>query len=311
MNNGRRDLAAIEAFAKVAETGSFRAAALALAAPASTVSVQVSRLEERLGIKLFERTTRRVSLTGEGRFYLEQVRSALDAIVEAERSVTGRVGDAHGRLRIAAPVEFGQAVLGRVIERYAREHPGVEVEVQLSGARVDPVRDGFDVAIQVDPPATSSIVARKVGAPTRVRLLASPSYLARRGAPAHPRDLAKHTCLVMGTRDEPTTWRFVRGSTRLSIVHRHATANNWALLRDLAIAGRGIARLPDYLGAPAVAAGELEALLDAFCPPPEQMYAVYPRSRYLPVRISAFVAALKSHLDVWPGCLTRTPARSA
>ncbi|APR88549.1 Transcriptional regulator, LysR family protein [Minicystis rosea] len=307
----RPDFAAVEAFAKVAETGSFRAAALALAAPASTVSVQVSRLEERLGTKLFERTTRRVSLTEEGRLYFEQVRTAIEAMVEADRSVAGRTGEARGRVRVAAPVELGQAVLGAVIGRYTREHPEVEVAVELTSARVDPLRDGFDVALQLDPPASSSLVARKVGAPMKYWLLASPRYLAERGAPAHPRELAKHACLVMGTRQASTTWSFTRGSSRQSIVHRSATANSWLLLRDLAVAGRGIARLPDYLGTPAIADGTLRPVLDGFCPTPEQMFAVYPRSRYLPLRTSAFVLALKRHLDVWPGCLAQNAGRRA
>src|SRR5690606_34316409 len=170
--NSRPDFAAIEAFARVAETGSFRAAALALAAPVSTVSVQVSRLEERLGVRLFERTTRRVSLTVEGRLYFEQVRAALEVMTEAERSVAARRDEGRGRLRIAAPHGFGEGVLGRVLGRYAKEHPHVEVEIELGAGHVDPLRDGFDVVLQVDPAASSSLVARKVGAATKYRLVA-------------------------------------------------------------------------------------------------------------------------------------------
>jgi DNA-binding transcriptional LysR family regulator len=308
--NNRPDFAAIEAFARVAETGSFRAAALALAAPVSTVSVQVSRLEGRLGTRLLDRTTRRVRLTDEGRLYFEQVRSALDAVTEAERSVGARSGEARGRLRIAAPSGFGEGVLGRVLGRYAQEHPRVEVEIELGVGRVDPVRDGFDVVIQVDPAESSSLVARKLGAPTKYRLVASADYLARRVAPAHPRDLARHTCLVMGTRREATTWRFVRGAARLAIVHRHVTANSWALVRDLAVAGCGIARLPDYLAAPAISEGRVEPVLDNYCPSAEQLYAVYARSRHVPARLSCFVAALKQFLEVWPGCLPPPPPRA-
>ncbi|HEY0133645.1 MAG TPA: LysR family transcriptional regulator [Nannocystis sp.] len=299
--NSRPDFAAIEAFARVAETGSFRAAALALAAPVSTVSVQVSRLEARLGVRLLERTTRRVSLTSEGRAYFEQVRAALDVMATAEHSVTGRSGEARGRLRIAAPVELGQAVLGRVLADYMQAHPDVALELELGNVHVDPIRDGFDVVLQTDPADSSSVVARKLGAPSRYRLVASAAYLARHGAPEHPRELARHTCLVMGTRGEATTWRFARAP---AIVHRHATANSWALLRDLAAAGHGIARLPNFLAAPAIARGEVEAVLDPFAPTAEQMYAVYSRGRHVPARVSAFVAALQSFLKVWPGCLS-------
>lgn len=307
----RPDFAAIEAFARVAEAGSFRAAAQLLGAPVSTVSVQVSRLEERLGTRLFERTTRRVRLTDEGRQYFEQVRAALEVMTEAERSVASRSGEARGRLRIAAPSGFGEGVLGRVLGRYAQAYPNVAVEIELGAGPVDPVRDGFDVVIQKDPPESTSLVARKVGAPTKYRLVASPEYLARRGTPTHPRDLAKHDCLVMGTRREPTTWRLVRGAAQQSIVHRHATANSWALVRDLAVAGCGIARLPDYLAAPAISEGKVEPVLDGYCVSVEQLYAVYARSRHVPARLSGFVAALKEFLDVWPGCLPPPPKRPA
>ncbi|MDF2695128.1 MAG: Transcriptional regulator, LysR family protein, partial [Labilithrix sp.] len=253
----RPDFSAVSAFAKVAETGNFRAAASALSSPVSTVSVQVRRLEERLGTKLVERTTRRVSLTEEGKIYFEQVRAALDAMAEAERSVSGRALAPRGRLRIGAPLELGQAVFGKVLGPFVEEHPEVELEIELRNDRVDPVRDGFDVVLQTDPPDSSSLVAKKVGTPTTYSLSASPAYLQKRGAPRHPRDLAHHACLVMGTRQSPTTWRFVRGSTRQSIVHRHVSANTWSIVRDLAVAGAGIARLPSYVGAPAIADGTL------------------------------------------------------
>ncbi|WAS96692.1 LysR family transcriptional regulator [Nannocystis punicea] len=307
--NSRPDFAAIEAFVRVAEAGSFRAAALALGAPVSTVSVQVSRLEERLGTRLFERTTRRVRLTDEGERYFEQVRAGLDVVTEAGRAIAERRGEAHGRLRIAATSGFGE-VLGRVLGPFTREHPHVDVEIELAAGQLDPLRDGFDVVIQAEPAASASLVARKLGAPTKYRLVASREYLARRGTPAHPRELAKHVCLVMGTRREATTWRFVRGSARPAVVHRHATANSWPLIRDLAVAGCGIARLPDYLAAPAVSEGRLVSVLDDYCPAVEQMYAVYARSRHVPARLSSFVAALQRFLAVWPGCLPPPPGRA-
>ncbi|PCC73702.1 DNA-binding transcriptional regulator, LysR family [Nannocystis exedens] len=310
--NSRPDFAAIEAFVRVAETGSFRAAAVALAAPVSTVSVQVSRLEARLGTRLFERTTRRVRLTDEGQRYFEQVRAGLDVVTEAERAVAEARGEARGRLRIAAPSGFAEGVLGRVLGRFTQEHPQVDVEIELTAGQLDPLRDGFDVVIQAEPAASASLVARKIGAPTKYRLVASPEYLARRGTPAHPRELAKHTCLVMGTRREATTWRFAKkGSARSAVVHRHATANSWPLIRDLAVSGCGIARLPEYLAAPAISEGRLVQVLDDFCPAVEQMYAVYARSRHVPARLSSFVAALQGFLAVWPGCLPKPPTAAA
>jgi DNA-binding transcriptional LysR family regulator len=307
----RPDFAAIDAFAKVAEAGSFRAAAALLGSPVSTVSVQVRRLEERLGLKLIERTTRRLSLTDEGRIYFEQVRVALDAMNEAERALAGHAAAGKGRLRVSAPVEFGQAVLGSALARYAESHPDVELEIELTGDARDPVRDGFDVVLAAHPPDTSSLVAKKLGTPTTYQLLASAPYLARRGTPGHPRALSKHACLVMGSRHAPATWHFVRGLHRSAIVHRHVTANSWALLRDLAVAGRGIARLPNYLGAPAIAKGELVPVLEAFTPSPEQMFAVYASGAHVPARLTAFVAVLRGYLEVWPGCLSREAPRQS
>ena len=307
--NSRPDFAAIQAFATVADTGSFRAAAQTLSAPVSTVSIQVSRLEDRLGTKLLERTTRKVSLTEEGRAYFEQVRGALDVMIEAEHAVAGRTHEARGSLRIAAPSEFGQAVLGKVLSRYMLEYPEVNLEIELSGERRDPWRDGFDVVIQTEPAESVLLVARKLGSPMKYRVLASPSYLARRGRPSHPADLSKHRCLTMGARHTANVWRFVKGAKTSTIVHRHATANSWALLRDLAIAGCGIARLPDYLAAPAIAEGKVEAVLDDFSPRPEQLFAVYAKSRQVPLRTTGFVEMLRQFLDVWPGCLTKEHPR--
>jgi DNA-binding transcriptional LysR family regulator len=290
---GSTDFAAIEAFARVAEAGSFRGAALALGAPASTVSVRISRLEQRLGAKLFTRTTRRVSLTDEGRLYFERVRSALDAMGEAERIIASRSAKARGHLRVAAPTEFGQAVMGRVIGRYVKRHPDVDVELALGSNDVDLVRDGYDVVLMTEPPVSSSLVARKVGVPMRHRLFASPAYVARAGLPKHPRDLAKHACLTMASRSSPG--------------RRKVSANSWPVLRDLAVAGCGIARLPEYLGLPGVADGSLVPVLEGHAAPAEQMYVVYAQSAFVPVRISAFVTELAKFLDVWPGCLRAGP----
>lgn len=265
------------------------------------MSVQVTRLEERLGTKLFVRTTRKVTLTDEGQRYFEQVLTAIEAMVDADRSIKGLAGEARGRLRIAAPFEFSQAVLGRVLARYREEFPEVQVEAELGEERRDPISDGFDVVLRTDPPERDSLVAKKLGKPTRYQILASPTYLTRHGTPKHPRELTAHTCLTMGTRSSPPTWRFAKGAA--AIVHRHATANSWLFIRDLAIAGFGIGRLPDFLGVPATVEGRLVPVLDAYCPPAEQLFAVYPRSTFVPLRTSAFVSTLQRFLEAWPGCL--------
>jgi DNA-binding transcriptional LysR family regulator len=295
MNDALPDFVAVAAFVRVAEAGSFRAAAASLAAPPSTISVQVSRLEERLGVKLFDRSTRRVALTDEGRRYFDGVRAAVEAVAEADRTLTAPAARLRGTLRVAAPVELGRALLGTVLAKYAREAPEVECQVELADADVDPVRDGFDIVLRVDPSDTTTLVARKLGVPTRSRLFASPAYLAARGVPRHPRELAQHACLVVGTRGAATTWRFGGKASGFVLVHRRPVANDWRVVCDLTVQGCGIARLPDYLGLPEQAKGRLTPVLEAFAPPPEQLHAVYARARHVPPRVQRVVEVLGAH----------------
>jgi DNA-binding transcriptional LysR family regulator len=182
------------------------------------------------------------------------------------------------------------------------------VAVELTEERLDPRRDPFDVVIQFDPEASTSLVAKKLGTPMRHRLLAAPAYLKERGTPAQPGDLARHMCIGMGTKRGPIRWEM---GHRRTMVYPQSTANSWAICRDLALAGCGIAKIPDYLGAEPLAEGSLVEVLADYSLPREQMHAVYARNRHAPARLRAFVDMLRSHLSEWPSCLLRSSAAPA
>lgn len=294
------DLNAVAVFVKVAEMKSFRAAAAALRVPRSTASLKVAQLEDRLGARLLERTTRALRLTDAGRAYYQQAAPALGALEAAGRAVGDMQAEPSGRLRITTPVELGQLVLGDVLAAYLERHPGVEVEAELLNRPVDLIEEGFDLAIRPGELPDSTLIARKLGRPQRLRLYASPAYLRRRGEPRRPEDLGRHDCLVLHTRS--TTWDF-RGTRapRSVAVRARVAANSLVVLRDLAVAGRGIARLPEFFGAAAVRARRLRTVLDEFAPPPVYVHALYPSARNVSPTVRALLALLEERSAAWPG----------
>jgi DNA-binding transcriptional LysR family regulator len=286
------DLNAVAAFAGVLEAGTFRGAALALRVPRSTISRKIAELEDRLGVRLLERTTRSVRLTDEGAAYHRQVLPALEALREAERTLsTGRVAPS-GRLRITAPDFFAtEPAFAEVLAEYMRLHPGVELEVECTNRRVDLLEEGFDLAIRAGHLADSSLVSRRLGRPQQVRLYASPAYLGARGTPRRVEDLARHDCLVLG--GAPRSWP-LRRSRRIAEVpvHVRASASGFELLRALALAGHGIARLPEYLATEDVRRGALRTVLDAWAPPPIPLHVVHPSARHLTVKLRKLLELL-------------------
>lgn len=288
------DLNAVAAFAGVLEAGTFRGAALALRVPRSTVSRKIAELEDRLGVRLLERTTRSVRLTDEGAAYHRQVQPALEALREAERTLsTGRASPS-GRLRVTAPDFFAtEPAFAEVIAEYMRLHPGVELDVECTNRRVDLLAEEFDVAIRAGHLADSTLVSRRLGRPQQVRLYASPAYLRARGTPRRVEDLAGHDCLVL--RGAPRSWPLRRGRRVAEIpVRVRAAASGFELLRALALAGHGIARLPEYLGTEDVRAGALRTVLDAAAPPPLPLRVVYPSARHLSVKLRKLLELLEA-----------------
>jgi DNA-binding transcriptional LysR family regulator len=296
MDTRASDLNAVVAFVQVVERRSFRGAAAALGVPKSTVSLKVAQLEDRLGARLLERTTRTLRLTEAGEAYYRRTGPAIDALREAEVAVADLQRQPSGRLRLTTTVEFGQSHLPAVIDEYLRSYPDVEVEAELSHRNVDLVQDGFDLAIRSGPQPDSTLIARALPAST-YRVYASPAYLKRRGEPRQPAALRDHDCLTMSGHREPARWEFRDGRRAVTVEVRGRVAiNNLFVVRALAVAGHGIVRLPEPLGEPDVTAGRLRRILDRFAPPAFPRHAVYPSARHVSPKVRAFIDLLERHL---------------
>ena len=196
----------LNAFVTVAETGSFTAAAERLAVAKSAISRRVARLEERLGVQLIHRTTRRLSLTDSGAAFYERGVRVLADLDEAESAVAQAHGELRGALRIALPASFGRRHMGEPICEFRRQHPRIEFDVDFNDRRVDLIEEGVDLAIRIAHLQDSSLIAKRLFR-VRTHVCASPAYLAEFGAPQHPQELAAHACLVYSNLPEPGTWR--------------------------------------------------------------------------------------------------------
>jgi len=292
------DLNAVAAFAGVLEAGSFRGAAQALRVPRSTVSRKIAELEDRLGVRLLERTTRSVRLTEAGAAYHRQVAPALEALREAERALSTGQAEPSGRLRIAAPDDFGETIFVEALAEYMRRHPAVEIDIELTNRHVDLLEEGFDLAVRAGPLGDSSLIARRLGRPQPALLHASPAYLRKHGAPRRVEDLARHDCLVLtGHR----TWPLRRGGRMAEVpVRVRAAASSFQLLRELAVAGHGIAMLPEHIGAASVRSGALRTVLDAAAGPPIPLHVVYPSARHLSAKVRALLEVLEARFPGFP-----------
>ncbi len=305
----RVDANAILAFVRVVEAGSFRGAALELGLPKSSVSRKVAELEERLGARLLERTTRRVRLTDVGAAYFRQVAPAVGSLRQAEQMVAELQSEPRGLLRISVPVVFGQLFFGELLGEFLRRYPGVQMAVDLSDRQVDLLKEGYDLVVRAGPLPDSTLRVRRLGA-SRVSLFASPSYLAARGVPTRPQELAEHDCLVMGQTGNPVTWTFAGPRKPLHVeVRVRAAVNSFFVLRDLAVAGLGIVRLPAFLAERAVREGSLRSVLDGFQTPVAPLQLVYPSGRNLAPKLRALLDFLGERLAEPPWL--RKPEREA
>jgi DNA-binding transcriptional LysR family regulator len=305
------DLNAVTCFAKVVELESFRAAGAALGVPKSTVSRKVAELEDALGVRLLERTTRRLRLTDVGRTYHQRVAPALDALGEAARALEEQSAEPSGRLKLTMTVEGGQSLLGPILAEYLARYPQVRLQIELMDRRVDLVEEGFDLAIRAGALPDSSLIARRLGPPGALRVYASAQYLSEHGTPKHPRNLADHRCMIMSGQISPLTWTFHHRGKPLSIKLRpHVEANSFVVLGELVAAGHGIARLPDYMTAELAEAHGVRSILDGFAPPPLPWHVVYPSSRNLSPKVRALVELLELRFSRMKNPHRATPRRS-
>ena len=278
-------------FTRVVEYHSFTQAAQSLGMQKSTVSRRIALLEERLGVRLLNRTTRKLRLTEVGQAYYERCRQIMLDFAEAEQAVMQLQQAPSGLLRITAPIEFGQLFLGRVLGEFMRQYPQISAEVELTSRDVDPLEEGVDIAIQVGQPRDSTLIARKLFE-SRRRLCASPSYLAQHGTPRTVQELAGHRALHLPV-DSPRYWPLLGENITCQ---RVLACNNITLAREAALAGAGIAALPVMISEAAVQDGELIELLPEARLPTGELYAVYPSRRFQAMKVKAFLDFLIASL---------------
>ncbi len=294
-------------FAKVVETTSFTTAASGLGISTSMVSQHVKELEERLGARLLNRTTRRMSLTEVGRAYYDRCKRLLSDLEEAEAAVGNMQGAPQGELRVNATPVFGALQLAPAIADFTNRFPSISVEVMLSERIVDLIDEGFDVAVRVEPLPDSSLVTRQI-ASYRMVVCGAPAYFKKHGVPRTPADLADHNCLTFTGPGYMRTWHLVSsdGETLEVPVRGNLKSNNAAVLLLAALEGQGLIAVPTYLVGDALETDRLQTILDDYAAPPLTIRAVYPHSRHLSAKVRTFVDFLAERFgreaswEAWP-----------
>lgn len=279
-----------EAFEAILRHGSFTAAARQLEVTPGAITRRLNALEARLGAKLLNRSTRRLSLTEAGRHYHAEVAPALAQILAAGERVHDRAAQPRGELRVSLPMNFGRLYVMPRLGEFLDRHPGIALDVQFDDRFVDLVGEGFDCAIRIGALADSRLVARRI-AQTRRILVAAPAYLARRGAPTAPEQLSEHDCLHYTLFRDTPTWEFHgRGETLRIPVRGRLRANYGVPLVDAALRGDGILQTATFAVAEELAAGRLVEVLPQWSLRPIGIHAVYPGREYRPRKVEAFVA---------------------
>jgi DNA-binding transcriptional LysR family regulator len=282
-------LASLRAFVKVVELGSFSEAGRQLRLSRSAVSKYVGDLEQSLGVQLLNRTTRHASPNENGQAYFERALSILSDIDAADQAVAQLQSTPRGLLRVNAPMSFGTLQLGSAVADFMERYPELQLQLVLSDDLVDPVQDGFDVTLRIAELESSSLIARKIVPIDRV-VCASPAYLDRHGVPAHPRELRNHVSLTYGFLLTGNQWKltgadgdhWIQPSWSLCV-------NNAEVLRDAAVKGRGVALLPTFIAGDALHDGRLTSVLSDWKAPALTLYAIYPPTRHLSVKVRLLI----------------------
>ena len=288
------DLNDIAVFVKVAQFTSFTRAARALGMPVSTVSRKVTALEEQLGVTLLQRTTRKLSLTAQGRAYLEQCADPLDQLHNAEKALSHAQREPDGLLRISAPVIFGQEPFYEFLSGFLKTYPRVRVDLFVTNLYLDLIAENVDVAIRFGELRDSSLIAQRLGKSVRY-LVATPSYLALHGRPQTLEDLRSHRCVLLGGRNNEAEWELVSGDqSRKLTVNGAVSCRDFQAVAAFTRKGHGIGLLPSTYCEAEIARGELVRLLPEWSSPEFDIHAVYPTRRFLPSRLQLFLEALKA-----------------
>ena len=294
-------LSDIAVFVQVVRDGSFTKAADRLELSRSVVSKYVTRLEEKLGARLLNRTTRRLSLTEAGRIFYERSRLGLEEIEEAKAAVSRLQGKPRGVLRVNSPMSFGILHVAPLLSEFLTEYPEISIDMNLDDRKVDVIEEGFDVSIRITDLPDSSLVARRLG-PCRHAIVAAPSYLKKHGVPKVPDDLRDHNVIAYQYQESATDWHFL-GPDKKQItvpVSGSIQMNNSLALREALLGGVGITRTPTFVVGDDVAAGRLITLLPNYEILEVSIYLVYPQRRHLSPKIRAFVDFLAARISSEP-----------
>lgn len=281
------DLNPVAVFVKVAQTGSFSEAARQLSMPNSTVSAQLSRLEQQLGVTLLQRTTRRLRLTEAGQAYFETASIGVGAILDAGAQVSAAQQEPQGTLRITAPIDMGETVV-KLLSDFRKRHPKVAIEMHFSQEVADLFASNIDVAIRAGALKDSGLIARKVGTAVWVPV-ASPDYLRAHGRPAHPDELGGH-CLIQFESKGREHWTLRRGDSVATVpLRKQIITNHTESVRSFALSGEGIALLPTYLCRNELREGTLVRILPDWISDTDPVNLVYPAQRFVAAKTRAFV----------------------
>lgn len=288
------DLNELLVFTRVVQTGSFTAAARLLDMPKSSVSKKVADLENRVGARLLQRTTRKLGLTDAGRVYFDRAARIVAEAEDADRAVSQLQAAPRGLLRITVPLSF--ELLGPVVTAFLGRYPDVQIDMVCTDRKVDLVDEGFDVAIRAGPLEDSALVARSLGTIRRV-LVASPGYLRKRGSPTTPGQLAKHDCIAFGGGSGSREWALRRGDAVEHVrVSPRFVVNDFDLMRDAARMNVGIAFALDSVVDEDLRAGELRRVLAEWSSPDTPVHVLYPSTRHLSPKVVAFVDTVRADL---------------
>lgn len=291
------DLEGLAIFARVVELRSFAAAAEDLKLSKATVSKAVTRLENNLGARLFNRSSRRLALTDAGKALAERAARLLHDAEQLEAEAMEGAAAPRGLVRLAAPMSFGLIELGPILPDFLAAYPQVSLDLHLSDATVDLIGEGFDMALRIAALPDSALIARRL-CPVKRLLVAAPAYLDRGGRPTHPAHLADHACLGYANLPSPETWRFVNPAGEEASVRATGPlrANNADVMMPALLAGAGLAVAPDFIVREALADGRLEVAMPGWAMPPIALHLVMPPGGPRPKRVEALAEFLAARL---------------
>lgn len=292
------NLSDIAVFVEVVKADSFTTAASELELSRSVVSKYITRLEQRLGVRLLNRTTRRLSLTEAGQRFYEQCQQALTQLENAEGEIHAMQAEPKGLLRISAPSSFGILHLAALMPKFRQACPGLNLELSIADNVIDIVDEGIDIALRIGELPDSTMIAKRI-AQCRYVVCASPDYFEQHGKPVTPEDLTGHNCLLFQFWDSPNQWQFISKENQfISVkVRGEIVSNNSLALREIMRSGGGLSMAPTFLVGEDIKKGRLVPVLTDYKIKPVSIYAVYPHRQYLTAKVRAFLEFLAEQID--------------